>query len=208
MFLGFSDFYPIVQIPLSALYDAAGLFTLAKGIKNWRDTKRNRAPKEKRPMNKNINRGTQAKKSCCARCGIDLSNLSARQVQKIGDKKYCDVCGQVVLREVDNMISHKVESQSKKKPQPQKATVPDAKQSSVCARCKKAISENQIVWIGSHRFCRECAKAHVEVKKTTDTAEKQRQKNLRIQKADADRKIRGYWERTKATDASDSKIDK
>jgi len=52
--LGISDFYQIVSIPLSALYAVAGLLTLAKGIKDWREEKRNRAPKEKQPMNKKI----------------------------------------------------------------------------------------------------------------------------------------------------------
>ena len=54
IFLGISDFYQIVSIPLSALYAVAGLLTLAKGIKDWREAKRNRAPKEKQPMNKKI----------------------------------------------------------------------------------------------------------------------------------------------------------
>ena len=39
---------------MSALYAVAGLLTLAKGIKDWREAKRNRAPKEKQPMNKKI----------------------------------------------------------------------------------------------------------------------------------------------------------
>ena len=54
VFLGISDFYQIVSIPLSALYAVAGLCTLVKGIKDWHDAKRNRAPKEKQPMNKKI----------------------------------------------------------------------------------------------------------------------------------------------------------
>ncbi len=54
VFLGISDFYQIVSIPLSALYAVAGLLTLAKGIKDRREEKRNRAPKEKQPMNKKI----------------------------------------------------------------------------------------------------------------------------------------------------------
>ena len=54
IFLGISDFYQIVSIPLSALYAVAGLITLAKGIKGWHDEKRNRAPKAKKVMNKKI----------------------------------------------------------------------------------------------------------------------------------------------------------
>lgn len=53
-FLCFSDFYQIVTIPLSALYAVAGLLILAKGIKDWHDGKRRRAPRMKKPMNKNI----------------------------------------------------------------------------------------------------------------------------------------------------------
>lgn len=54
VFLGISDFYQIVSIPLSALYAVAGLLAFAKGIKDLHDKKRNRAPKEKQPMNKKI----------------------------------------------------------------------------------------------------------------------------------------------------------
>lgn len=54
VFLSISDFHQIVSIPLSALYAVAGLLTLAKGIKDWHDGKRNRAPKVKKPMKKKI----------------------------------------------------------------------------------------------------------------------------------------------------------
>lgn len=53
-FLGISDFYQSVTIPVSSLYAVAGLFILAKGIKDWYDVKRNRAPKVKKPMSKKI----------------------------------------------------------------------------------------------------------------------------------------------------------
>ena len=54
VFLGVWDSYQIVSITLSALYAVAGLLTLAKGIKDWYDGKRNRPPKVKKSINKKI----------------------------------------------------------------------------------------------------------------------------------------------------------
>jgi len=54
IFLVAFDFFPVVSIPLSALYAVAGLGILVKGIKDWHYAKRNGAPKVKKPMNKKI----------------------------------------------------------------------------------------------------------------------------------------------------------
>lgn len=54
VFFSALDSYQIVSLLLSALYAVAGLLTLAKGIKDWRDRRRKYAPKEKKPMNKKI----------------------------------------------------------------------------------------------------------------------------------------------------------
>ena len=116
------------------------------------------------------------KKVCCARCGVDLSLISFRLVKKIGDKKYCDVCAQMILRTAEHTASPQVE------PQPQKATVPDVKQYQMCARCHRILLENQSVWMGNHRFCRDCAKLHTEVKTAANAADNQEQKNLQAQR--------------------------
>ena len=121
-------------------------------------------------------KNTQAKKICCARCGVDLSLISFRLVKKIGDKKYCDVCAQMMLRTAEHTASPQVE------PQPQKATVPDVKQYQMCARCHRILLENQSVWMGNHRFCRDCAKLHTEVKTAANAADNQEQKNRKASK--------------------------
>jgi len=127
---------------------------------------------------------TIAPKICCARCGVDLSLIPARNVRKIGDKKYCDICGQVVLKAVDDMISPQPAPQIKIEPQ----TV--VKQYPTCARCKRVLSNNQTVWIGNHRFCQTCATSHVsdvksnnaDVKKSVDTVDNQELKALHAQR--------------------------
>lgn len=117
-------------------------------------------------------KNTQAKKICCARCGVDLSLIPFRLVKKVGDKKYCDICGQMVLQGASDTVSPNVEPQPK----------PDVKQYPTCARCHRVILENQSVWLGNQRFCRECAKPHVDVKQAGDTADNQEQKILQAQR--------------------------
>lgn len=113
-------------------------------------------------------KNTRAQKSCCAKCGVDLSLVSAGLINKIGDKYYCDVCGHVVLNDVDDKALPKVE------PQIEKTISPTQRQHITCARCKKNILVSQSVCIGNHRFCRECSLGHAYPKKTTGLQEKKR----------------------------------
>lgn len=171
------------QIPIILLFGVVPI--VASVLMKWSDHKAKQQGKETSTERANriyqetmkaSRKNAQVKKSCCARCGVDLSLIPVRQVIKIGDKKYCDVCGQVVLKAVDDMVTPKVE------PQPKKVTIPDVKQYPVCARCKRIVLENQTVWIGNHRFCQECATAHTDVKNSVDTVDNQRQKTLQIQR--------------------------
>ena len=147
-----------------------------KAKKQGKETSTERANRIYQESMKASENNVLVKKSCCARCGVDLSLIPVRQIKKIGDKKYCDVCGQVVLKAVDDMVFPKVE------PKIKKATIPDVKQYPTCARCKRIILESQSVWIGNHRFCQECARSHADVKKAVDTVDTQREKCIQVQR--------------------------
>lgn len=112
VFLRILDYYQIVNIPLSALYAVAGLLTLAKGIKDWSEEKRNRAPKEKQPSSRSsqpVNSGytttgttTQVKTEYCARCGKNLTYLSNGQIFTIDGVKYCADCKNAIEQDIKN----------------------------------------------------------------------------------------------------------
>lgn len=170
------------QIAIILLF---GIVPIAASIfMKWSDHKAKKQGKETSTERANriyqesikASNNTSLKKICCTRCGVDLSRIPVQQVKKIGDKKYCDVCGLVVLKAVDDMVSTKMEPQTKK------TTIPDVKQYPVCARCKRIILENQSVWIGNHRFCRECAHGQANVKNPVDAANTQREKHIQIQR--------------------------
>lgn len=146
-----------------------------KDKKQGKETSTERANRIYKESMKAAN-NTRIQKSVCARCGVDLSLIPVRQVKKIGDKKYCNVCEQVVLKAVDEMVLPKAE------PQIKKTTIPDVKQYPVCVRCKRIILESKTVWVGNHRFCQECAQRHTDVKKSVDAANTQREKRMQIQR--------------------------
>ena len=81
----------------------------------------------------------------CAGCSTRLSDLKDTEILIADGKRYCDVCAKRYM-----------EGDLKK---PVQEPVYKREQTYTCARCKKQIGEQDCVWIGDHRFCRDCANA-------------------------------------------------
>ena len=79
----------------------------------------------------------------CAGCSTRLSDLKDTEILIADGKRYCDVCAKRYM-----------EGDLKK---PVQEPVYKREQTYTCARCKKQIGEQNCVWIGDHRFCRDCA---------------------------------------------------
>ncbi len=78
----------------------------------------------------------------CAGCSTRLSDLKDTEILIADGRRYCDVCAK---RLFEAALKHPVQ-----KPVQKPYT---------CVRCKKQIGEQDCVWIGDHRFCRDCANA-------------------------------------------------
>lgn len=116
-----------------------------------------------------------APKTCCARCGINLSGHSFWEIKKIGNKKYCADCMQAILKKGDKTVSHKTPVHQNS------VSITNKKDKYVCARCKKTVTEGQFVFIGNHRFCKECANPYTD-KPIIHSQKLQKEKTLEIQR--------------------------
>ena len=81
----------------------------------------------------------------CAGCSTRLSDLKDTEVYIADGRRYCDACAKRLM-----------EGTLKK---PVQEPVYKREQTYTCAHCKKQIGEQDCVWIGDHRFCRDCANA-------------------------------------------------
>lgn len=135
-------------------------------ITSAKTTENTKSEPQKTPAN-----NPQLKKPCCVRCGVDLSLLEKHRIKKIGDKAYCDVCEKILNGKTDNGTSPQTE--------PQKGNAEKEQETQTCVRCKKKVSQSQIVWVGNHRFCSECVKTFGATKKPeVEDHEKQRDAQL------------------------------
>ena len=116
--------------------------------------------------------GDRVKRRCCARCGIGLSTIPRHCVKTIGDQQYCDICETIVLQAQSREARQKHDSKTPLAP------VFGAKRHLTCARCKRSILDENTVWIGSHRFCPDCAQSHAKAQE----ARVQMQKTEQAQK--------------------------
>ena len=184
------------QIPIILLFGVVPI--VVSVLMKWSDHKAKKQGKETRTERANriyqetmkaSGKNTQVKKSCCARCGVDLSLIPVRKVKKIGDKKYCDVCGQVVLKTVDDMVTpdvkksvDTVDNQRQKTLQIQRLTnvlvqIQNVREeeilSGICSVCRRQFPDDKLIYVDGDYYCEDCFsfthnKCNVEKKISTD----------------------------------------
>ena len=184
------------QIPIILLFGVVPI--VVSVLMKWSDHKAKKQGKETRTERANriyqetmkaSGKNAQVKKSCCARCDVDLSLIPVRQVKKIGDKKYCDVCGQVVLKTVDDMVTpdvkksvDTVDNQRQKTLQIQRLAnvlvqIQNVREeeilSGICSVCRRQFPDDKLIYVDGDYYCEDCFsfthnKCNVEKKISTD----------------------------------------
>lgn len=121
-------------------------------------------------------KGGKNVKSCCARCGIELSLVPFMRLKKIGDKKFCDACVNAIVKSFDDTCADQ-SSVQKKISYPEKATL-----YKVCHECKKIVAITDVVIMDGYPVCKKCADANKTTVSSIYQAHLKKQKDIQIQK--------------------------
>ena len=118
-------------------------------------------------------------RAICAGCNTLLAQLKKEEicVSAANGMQYCDLCAK------------RLEEGSLRNDFRDPVFNRERERLYTCARCKKQIAEQDCVWIGSHRFCKDCAKASERV---FPEAERYHEPKPRTEQSSADRTMKPY----------------